>query len=398
MCYNASPGDEKNAIACRRQVHHLFFERQWARSAIAHHLGVSRMFVHRWTQDPSRPIEPDARGWRKGLGRRWSAETVARLVRIATDLRADPTEFFAGATAVRQTFRARYPLEPVPPLRTVGRALAAAGLTPAPRHKGLGAARYLCYPEHTIYTQLGARVSELDAIGPKFLRGTATPLFFLGISFKKAPRWRHFTRTTDLTATTLIAHCRTFFDAWERPHVLKVDNGPGMSGSNSAVRTVSRFVQFLLTQEVTPVFAVPRRPFSQASIEGNNSVFARHFWRRRAFSCVTEVDVQLAWFNEASARYSGYTRPVAAPRAPFAPKIIFIRQVQEVAPGRAAISVANTSVPLAPAYVNLFVLAEWHLGTQQLTVSVEREGRLECLARIPFHVHPKTRLDHSIRV
>jgi hypothetical protein len=356
------------------------------------------MFVHRWTQDATRAVEGDARGWPKGTGRRWSADTVRRVVVIAEELRADPTEFFAGATAVQQTFRARYPDEPIPPLRTIGRALAQAGLTSAPRRKGVGAARYLCYPEHTIYTQLGARVSELDAIGPKFLRGTPAPLFFLGISFKKAPRWRHFTRTTDLTAATLIVHCRQFFEAWERPDVLKVDNGPGMSGSNSAVRTVSRFVQFLLTREVTPVFAVPRRPFSQASIEGNNSVFARHFWRRRSFRSTTEVDVQLAWFNEASARYSGYTRPPLTPRPSFAPKVFFIRQVREVTPGGAAISVANASVSLSPAYVNLFVLAEWHLGTQQLTVSLERDGALECLTQMPFHLHPKTRLDRGIRV
>jgi hypothetical protein len=356
------------------------------------------MFVHRWTQDASRPAEDDARGWPKGCGRRWSAETVTRLVRIAEELRADPTEFFAGATAVQQTFRARYPDAAVPPLRTVGRALAQAGLTRVPRRKGLGAARYLCYPEHTIYTQLGSRVSELDAMGPKFLRGTAAPLFFLGISFKKPPRWRHFTRTPDLTASTLIAHCAHFFDTWERPNVLKVDNGPGMSGSHSAVRTVSRFVQFLLTREVTPVFAVPRRPFSQASIEGNNSVFARHFWRRRSFVSTTEVDLQLAWFNQASARYSGYTRPPVVAPAPFEPKVVFIRQVQERAPGRATISVANASVPLPLAYINLFVLAEWHLGTQQLTVSLERDQHLECLTQVPFHLHPKTRLDRSIRV
>jgi hypothetical protein len=398
VCYNASSSDEKKAVACRRAVHHLFFERQWARSAIAHHLGVSRMFVHRWTQDATRTVEHDGRGWPKGTGRRWSAETLTRVVAIAEELRADPTEFFAGATAVQQTFRSRYPDEPVPPLRTVGRTLAHAGLTSTPRRKGLGAARYLCYPEHTIYTQLGRRVSELDAIGPKFLRGTPAPLFFLGISFKKPPRWRYFARTADLTAATLIAHCTDFFDTWERPDVLKVDNGPGMSGSNSAVRTVSRFVQFLLTREVTPVFAVPRRPFSQASIEGNNSVFARHFWRRRSFLSPTEVDLQLAWFNQASARYSGYTRPTVTPRAPFEPKVVFIRQVQELTPGVATISVANASVALPRAYVNLFVLAEWHLGPQRLTVSLERDGVLDCLAHVPFHLHPKTRLDPGIRV
>jgi len=343
-------------------------------------------------------VEIDRRGWPKGEERRWSAETQARLIAIAQALRADPTEFFTGASAVIQTFRARYPADPVPSLRTVGRTLAQAGFTAQARRRARGAARYLCYPEHTIYTQLGTRVSELDAIGPKFLTGTSAPLYFLGISFKKPPRLRYFTRTTDVTAPTLITRCAQFFDAWERPDVMKVDNGPAMSGSNSAVRTVSRFVQFLLAHEVTPVFAVPRRPFSQASIEGNNSVFARHFWRRRTFASETDVDTQLGWFNQASARYSRYTRPEAAGRGPFEPRIYFIRQVHEDRPGEATIHVANARVPVSTAYVNLFLLAEWHLGTQALTVSLERDAQLEPIVQIPFPLNPQTRLDRGIRV
>lgn len=398
MCYNPRSNDEKKAIACRRQAYALYFEQGCSRTQIARLLGVSRMFVHRWTQDTARPLDADGRGWPKGRGRRWSTETQRRLVTIAEELRSDPTEFFAGATAVIQAFRARFPDEPVPALRTVGRTLAHAGLTRPRRPRAHGAARYLCYPEHTLYTRLGTRVSEMDAIGPKFLRGTSAPLFFLGISFKHPPRWRHFLRAEDLTAPTLIRHCAAFFDAWERPDVMKVDNGPGMSGSQSAVRTVSRFVQFLLRQEVTPVFAVPRRPFSQASIEGNNSVFARHFWRRWTFLSPSEVDLQLAWFNAASARYCGYTPPPACSRTPFEPKIFFVRQVREDASGHATIHVANATVPVPVAYVNLFLLAEWHLGTQQLTVSLERDQQLEPVTQIPFHLHPKTKLDPGIRV
>ena len=38
-------------------------------------------------------------------------------------------------------------------------------------------------------------------------------------------------------------------------------------------------MHFLLQHQVVPIYSVPRKPFSQASIEGNNSVFARKFWR-----------------------------------------------------------------------------------------------------------------------
>lgn len=398
MCYKPTPSDEKNAVRYRREVQTLFFERHWPRPRIAAHLGVSRMFVHRWTQDPTRPVEADGRGWPKGQARRWPDEMAERLVTIAHEMRADPHEFFTGASAVMQRYRRQFPDEPVPSLRTVGRTLAAASLTSRPRGRSVGAARYLCYPEHTIYTQLGDRVAELDAIGPKYLQGAGTPLYFLGMCFKKPPRLRHFVRTADVTAATLMAQCAAFFEQTERPCVIKVDNAAAMSGSQSAPRTVSRFIQFLLARTVTPVFAVPRRPFTQASIEGNNSVFARTFWRRRTFESYDDVDRQLRWFNAASARYTEYTPPVEVARRAFEPKVYFIRQVQEREPGHAMIHVANASVRLPTAYVNLFVLAEWHLGTQQLTVSLERDQRLEGLLQIPFRLHPKTRLDPGIRV
>jgi DNA-binding transcriptional regulator LsrR (DeoR family) len=67
VCYKPA-SDEKKAIACRRQIQSLFFEQHWTRAAIAHHLRVSRMFVHRWTQDAHRAAEEDARGWPKGTG------------------------------------------------------------------------------------------------------------------------------------------------------------------------------------------------------------------------------------------------------------------------------------------------------------------------------------------
>lgn len=148
--------------------------------------------------------------------------------------------------------------------------------------------------------------------------------------------------------------------------MVKVDNAPATIGSGSAPRTLSRFMVFLLNQQITPVFSVPRKPFSQASIEGNNSVFARKFWNSQTFRSLRALDRRLEWFNASSQRYTGYEPPPrAARRKAFSPRVYFIRQVRETPdrPGSAAIDVLNEKIALPVSYANYFVLAEWNLRT-----------------------------------
>lgn len=64
-----------------------------------------------------------------------------------------------GATAIQTEWRRRYPEDDPPPLRTIGQILTDLGLSvKTKKGRNEGAAEYLCYPEHTIYEQLGDRV------------------------------------------------------------------------------------------------------------------------------------------------------------------------------------------------------------------------------------------------
>lgn len=349
---------------------------------------MSRGFVDRWAVAAPAALAQDARGWPAGQARRFAPEVLARVGRLHQQLVDDPTAFFTGATAIQQAYARRYPRSPLPSLRTLGRMLRALGCSaPRRRGRGTGAAAYLGYPTQTL-AALAPRVVELDFIGPKYLTGSAQPLLFVGFSCQRAPRLRYFYRVERATTAALLEVCDDFLTRLEQPAVLKVDNAPATIGSGSAPRTISRFVQWLWAREITPVFAVPRRPFSQASIEGNNSVFARKFWRARTFTSVADVDRQLAWFNRASAAYTGYTPPAAtASAAPFAPQIHFLRQVQE-RDGQTGIEILHTWVPLPACYVPRFVLASWDVPRARLTVHHERDGTRERIARRAFHPHP----------
>jgi len=151
---------------------------------------------------------------------------------------------------------------------------------------------------------------------------------------------------------------------------------------------------FLLSKKINPIFAVPRRPFTQASIEGNNSVFGRKFWNRCRFESIADVDRQLAWFNESSLLYTGYQAPAAKrkSRKTFEPTIHFLRQVREDAEsGRTTINVLNEQIDLPQAYTNYFVLATWHLPQETVSVYLEKDKTLEQIASHKLAINPRSR-------
>jgi len=142
--------EEKKSLQVRALVHQLFFQEQVPKKMIARQLQVSKGYVRRWTRAPEQDLTADERGWPPGRQRVWDGTTTKRIKQIHRYLSDDPHQFFTGATAIAQEWRDRYQT-PAPPLRTIGRLLAELGLSGRRRTtKAKGAARYLCYPEHTI--------------------------------------------------------------------------------------------------------------------------------------------------------------------------------------------------------------------------------------------------------
>lgn len=391
---DGSENEQKNRLTQRRQIHHMYFVEGLSKTAIARLTGRSKQFVVNWTQSSNQDLERDARGWPKGQGRKWDRTLYQRIRRLHQELERSPRAFYSGASAIQQRYRQRYPGSEVPPLRTIGRVLTEEGLSQSPKQRTKGASRYLCYPEHTIYETLGNRVLEADFIGQKYLAGRSAPLHFLGFSFKKPPKLRYFQRVEAQTADAIIAACDHFFKTFEYPDVMKVDNAQATIGTGSGKRSLSRFMVFLLKRKIIPVFSVPRKPFSQASIEGNNSVFSRKFWNRQQFTSVRQVDTRLAWFNESSLEYTGYDRTRKKRRASkkgFVPKVYFIRQVHEDDTGRGYISLMNEDIPIRKSYINYFVLAEWNLQEEELNVLFEKEQQAKVIKSLGFRINPNSK-------
>lgn len=351
-----------------------------------------------WTRSPAQNFTQDERGWPKGKRRKWQSATVKRIRQIHQQLVESPLEFYTGAPAVQKAWRRNFPKALCPPLRTISQIMAELGLSRKrrrDRHKG--SARRLGYPEYTIYELFGGRVLEADFVGKKYLAGRTQPLNFLGLSFKKSPKLRYFVRIQGQTAKNFVKEAKTFFRKFEKPEFVKVDNSLALIGSASGKRNLSQAMQFLLAQQVVPIFSVPRKPFSQASIEGNNSVFTRNFWNQLTFHSIEEVDKKLKWFNQSSQTYAGYQPPAPAQaKKCFVPRVYFLRQVRaEESMGKAFVDILNETIWLPQSYIHYFVLAEWNLKAEKLFIYFEKEQKLKLIKRLSFKINPRSKIKCS---
>jgi len=387
---------QKKLIKYREKINVLYFECGWSKNRIARKLGMSKHTVIRWTQSPVQDFTEDHRGWPKGKRRKWSKATEERIRVLHQQHVLNPEEFFYGATAIAHQWRLKYSETP-PPIRTIGQILKELKLSkPRKKGRGRGAAEYLCYPEKTIYGgALGGRVIEADFIR-RYLKGHSSPLHFIGFSAKKEPRLRHYIRIGDMTTDVFIKACDAFFEQFEQPEILKLDNAATFTGSASGKHNLSKVMIYLLNRQITPVFAVPRRPFTQASIEGNNSVFARNFWNRIDFNTLADVDKQLGWFNKSSLKYSGYQKPELKEQSEetaFILIVYFLRQIKEseTNPGQGSIVVLNEEILLSPEWINFFVVAKWNLKTETLNVFKEQKEQIITLYDKTFRINETTK-------
>lgn len=388
---NSCNGLQKKLFRLRERANKLFYEEGKSKRSISRKLKVSFNFVLKWTKEKGMNFGADKRGWKKHRTRKWDDLTGKRIVEIYSSLEARGS-FFMGATAVELEWKRRYEIAP-PPIRTIGWIMKEMRLT-RPNKKPVvkGATRYLCYPEHSIHHYPGGRVLEVDFVGKKFMAGRTAPLHFAACSFKYAPKLRHYQRIRGETADELTKVLKAFFLKFERPAVVKMDNGFAMCGSAPQPHVLSKLQLWLLEQGIYPMYAVPRRPFSQASIEGNNSVFGRKFWNRFVFDHTEQMDQKLEEFNQASIQYYSYAPPVNPQRKKFIPRIFYLRQVREDESKKAFIEVANDKVRIPISYINYFVFVEWNLKTEELTIFLEKEKKLRKIKSINFKINPKSKL------
>ncbi|MGB2869816.1 MAG: hypothetical protein WBD36_15285 [Bacteroidota bacterium] len=307
---------------------------------------------------------------------------------IHAELEADVRRRFAGASAIERRYRERYPTANSLSLRFIGRTLSKHGLATLPKVRRKGVSRYLHYPESLI-NGLGDSLLEVDFIGKKFLTGRTQPLNFIAFSLRFPRKLKHFQRIAGETAQEVIPHLERFFKLFEKPAVVKLDNGFAFAGAGPEPRTLNSVVLYLLQQRINPVFIAPRTPWNQASVEGSNSIFTRKFWNWERYRSIEHVDQRLVDFNKAYAWYTGYKKPDRTPKRRFVPKVYFIRKVFEDPKTKwGYIDILKEQIPISKSYINYFILAEWNLKLERLNILFERNQQPKQLKSIIFKLNP----------
>jgi len=89
--------------------------------------------------------------------------------------------------------------------------------------------------------------------------------------------------------------------------------------------------------------------------------------------------------------YTGYQRPKRLEPRPkrFIPKVYFIRKVyQRPDTNRGYIDILKEQILLPKAYINMFLLAEWNLKSDRLTLYFEKNKKATSIKRLPFVLNP----------
>jgi len=349
--------------------------------------------VDRWTKSPDQDLSEDGRGWKKNRGRLYTLKDERRVLAIHQQLDDDTRVYFSGASAILHQYQRRYPNGKPLSLRFIGRILAKHELSRKPKVRVKGASLYLHYPARLI-DKLGESILEMDFIGKKFIDGRTEPINFIAFSLTKPRRLKHFHRVESETASEAMEHCKRFFERFEKPEIIKIDNGFAFAGTAPQPRVLNAFTLFLLQNKIIPVFTAPRKPWNQASIEGSNSIFSRKFWHRERYTSLEMIDTRLMVFNKSYQEYLGYNAPgkKRSRTNRFIPKVYFIRKVyQDEITKIAYIEILHEQISIPISYAGMFVLAEWNLKYGRLKVRYQSKTKPIIIKEQSFVLNQKTR-------
>jgi hypothetical protein len=282
--------------------------------AVARSFRVSLLTVQRWlSRAGSQPLdEVDWSNKPKGLRRPHnrtaaSMEALILKVRVALAKTSDLGEF--GAVAIRQAL-AEKGVAP-PSIRTIGRILERRGALDGRRRTRRPSPRLGWYlPD---LADLRAELDSFDIVSGLVIQGGTHIEVLNGISLHggltasaQAP-----VVTSAFSVSQLIKHWIEF----GRPQYVQFDNDTIFQGPHQYQDVIGTVMRTCLLLGVVPVFAPPREPGFQASVESFNGRWQDKVWHRFRHGSLDEV-------RERSDRYVAATRRRGVLRIEAAPRRI----------------------------------------------------------------------------
>lgn len=264
---------------------------------VASRVGRTRQWVYKWVHRYRQAENADWHTSVSNAPKEVSNKTDQRLelaiVGIRKRLSGNPYSQ-KGAISILYEFE-RLGLVP-PSISTINRILKRNGLLDQTRSIER---KQKEYPSYFIGVQ------QMDLIGPKYLKGGFRFYFYTIIDTDT-----HFAFVypiKDKSAKSIAPCLIDFWQSFQIPDFLQMDNELSFRGSNRHPRGLGLLLRVALVNNVSPIFIPPAEPWRNGIVEKFNDTVLKHFYGSQTFSSFEELQEKarkFSLFHNENHRYS----------------------------------------------------------------------------------------------
>ena len=266
-------------------------------SPIARQLSRSRQWVYKWISRYE--TTGSTEDWYKGVSKapkthsvRTSAVVEKAVINVRKHLASRP---YSQQGAVSIMYELRHTGIQAPSISTINRILKRNNLTKKDKSK---VSKSKEYPNRYI------NVQQMDLVGPRYLKGG-----FKFYIFNIIDIGNHFAGVypiSNKSATSIVPCLIDFWQNYQLPDYLQMDNELSFRGSNRYPRALGLLLRVALTNNVTPVFIPNAEPWRNGVIEKFNDNVTKYFLKQK-FNSLQEMQLKaldFTSFHNSNHRYS----------------------------------------------------------------------------------------------
>jgi putative transposase len=287
---------QNQQIKLRQEAIRKCFEGQ-APSQVAKELKRSKVWVNKWLKryknDPTGNwFEERSRRPHK-IGHKTLGSVEDQILSIRRQLTKNKYSQ-QGALSIQYAFKQ---LNQAPPaIWTINRVLKRHDLIhEARKHK-----KAKSYPEHYISVQ------QVDFVGPRYIKNDGRFYSLNVIDLPTHMAGIYPSRTT--TGEDALKGLILFWKNVGIPDCIQLDNALSFRGSNKYPRSLNRFLRFVISQGVVPVFIPKGEPWRNGVIERFNDTFDKKFLRSQSFESFESLCQEAPRFIDFHNTMHRYTR------------------------------------------------------------------------------------------
>lgn len=279
----------------RQEAIHLYLQGVPVK-LISEQVNRSRQWVYKWLNE----FKEGSSDWYKTkstapktIHTKTSEQTEQLVIDIRKQLQNKPYAQ-KGAISILYEFE-RLGVNP-PSISTINRILRRNNLLLQPEVKRL---------KDTDYPTNFSNVQQMDLVGPKYLKGGCR-FYFCNI-IDTANHFAGVYPITDKSAKSVVTCIIDFWQNYNVPDFLQMDNELSFRGSNRYPRGLGLLLRVALSNSVTPIFIPPAEPWRNGIIEKFNHNVLKYFYNTQQFTSfehVKERAKNFSVFHNENHRYS----------------------------------------------------------------------------------------------